>query len=91
MYLPETQLVAALEDKYGKRSFEGHIGLACAYSQVGKNEEDKQVLQNALSLLDEPDFQGYKKYRKAGVETLLNKVNAGESIPIPMMYQIIGK
>ena len=90
-YLVDHPEIANREIAHENYYFEGHIGLACAYSQVGENDEAKQVLQNTLSLLDEPDFQGYKNYRKAGVEALLNKINAGESIPIPMMYQIIGK
>ena len=90
-YLVEHPEIANREIAHENYYFEGHIGLACAYSQVGKNAEAKQILEDALSLLDEPDFQGYKKYRKAGVEALLNEINMGKSIPIPLMYQIIGK
>jgi Tetratricopeptide repeat. len=71
--------------------FEGYIGLACACSQVGKNDEARQILGNVLKLLDKPDFQGYKKYRKDSVEALLNELSMDKSIPIPMMYQVIGK
>jgi Tetratricopeptide repeat. len=71
--------------------FEGYIGLACACSQVGKNDEARQILENVLKLLDKPDFQGYKKYRKDSVEALLNELSMDKSIPIPMMYQVIGK
>jgi tetratricopeptide (TPR) repeat protein len=90
-YLLDHPEIANREIAHENYYFQGHIGLACAYSQVGENDEAKQVLENALGLLDEPDFQGYKEYRKAGVETLLDQTNTGESIPIPMMYQIIGK
>ncbi len=90
-YLVDHPEIANREIAHENYYFEGHIGLACACSQVGENEEAKRVLENALMLLDEPDFQGYQKYREAGVEALLDKINAGESIPIPMMYQIIGK
>ncbi len=90
-YLVDHPEIANREIAHENYYFEGYIGLACAYSQVGETDEAKQVLQNAITLLDEPDFQGYKKYRRAGVETLLDKINAGESIPVPMMYQIIGK
>jgi tetratricopeptide (TPR) repeat protein len=90
-YLVDRPEITNREIAHENYYFEGHIGLACAYSQIGKNDEAKQVLQNVLRLLDKPEFRGYKKYRKGGVEVLLNKINAGESIPIPMMYQIIGK
>jgi tetratricopeptide (TPR) repeat protein len=90
-YLVDHPEIANREIAHENYYFEGHIGLACAYSQVGENEEAKGVLENALVLLSEPNFQGYQKYREAGVEALLDKINAGESIPIPMMYQIIGK
>jgi len=90
-YLVTHPEIANREIAHENYYFQGHIGLACVYSQVGKNDEAKQVLEDVLSLLDEPEFQGYKKYRKADVETLLTKISAGESIPIPMMYQVIGK
>jgi len=90
-YLVDHPGIANREIAHENYYFEGHIGLACAYSQVGKNDEAKQVLQNVLTLLDEPDFQGYKKYREAGVEALLNELSMDKAIPIPMMYQIIGK
>jgi len=90
-YLVDHPEIANREIAHENYYFEGYIGLACAYSQIGKNDEAKQVLQNVLSLLEKPDFRGYKKYRKDGVEALLNKISAGEAIPIPMMYQIIGK
>ncbi len=90
-YLVEHPEIANREIAHENYYFEGYIGLTCAYSQVGKNDEARQVLENGLKLLDEPDFQGYKKYRKDGVEALLNEINMGKSIPIPMMYQIIGK
>ena len=90
-YLVDHPGIANREIAHENYYFEGHIGLACAYSQVGKNDEAKRVLEDVVRLLDEPDFQGYKKYRKDGVEALLNKISTGEAIPIPMMYQIIGK
>ena len=90
-YLVDHPEIANREIAHENFYLQGHIGLACANSQVGENNEAKNILEDALMLLDEPDFQGYKKYRRAGVEALLNKINAGESIPIPMMYQIIGK
>ncbi len=88
-YLEEHPEIANREVAHENYYLEGYIGLACTYSQLGKNDEAKGVLEDVVSLLDEPDFQGYKKYR--GVEALLNKISAGESIPIPMMYQVIGK
>ncbi len=90
-YLVNHPEIANREIAHENYYFEGYIGLACAYSQVGKNDEAKQGLQNVLRLLDKPAFQGYKKYRKDGVEALLNEINMGKSIPIPMMYQVIGK
>ena len=90
-YLANHPEIANREIAHENYYFEGYIGLACAYSQVGKNDKAKQVLQNVLGLLDEPEFQGYKEYRKDGVEALLNEINMDKSIPIPMMYQVIGK
>jgi len=90
-YLVNHPEIANREIAHENYYFEGHIGLACAYSQVGRNDEAKQVLQDVLRLLDDPDFQGYRKYRKTGIETLLGELSAGKSIPIPMMYQVIGK
>lgn len=71
--------------------FEAHLALACAYSQVGKNKEAKQVLEDTLKLLNKPNFQGYRKYRKNDVEALLNEISTGKSVPIPEMYEILGK
>jgi len=90
-YLVDHPEITNREVAHENYYLEGHIGLACAYSQVGKNDEAKEVLQNVLGLLDEPEFQGYKKYRNDGVEALLNKISAEESVPIPMMYEILGK
>ncbi len=90
-YLEEHPEIANREVAHENYYLEGYIGLACTYSQLEKNDEAKRVLEDVVSLLDKPDFQGYKKYRKGGVEALLNKISAGESIPIPMMYQVIGK
>lgn len=90
-YLIDHPEISNREIAHENYYFEGNLALACAYSQVGKNDEAKQVLENTLKLLDDPDFQGYRKYRKDGVEALLNEINMGKSVPIPMMYQVIGK
>lgn len=91
-YLKEHPEITNREIAHENFYLEGYIGLACAYSQVEKNDKAKGVLKDVLSLLDnKPDFQGYKKYRKDGVKALLNKVNAGKALPVPMMYRIIGK
>jgi len=90
-YLIDHPEISNREIAHENYYFEAHIALACAYSQVGKNDEAKHVLDDALKLLNKPDFQAYRKYRKSDVETLLKEINEGKSVSIPLMYKIIGK
>ena len=91
-YLVEHPEVADREIAHENYYLEGHIALACTLSQLGKNEEAKGVLQKTLKILKEdPELQGWNKYVRKDVEGLLGKVEKGETIPIPMMYEALGK
>ena len=91
-YLVEHPEIANREIAHENYWLEGNIGLACACSQVGNNSEAKDVLTRLLNRLDsDPNLQGWKKYREEDIKTLLNEINAGKSISIPMMYEILGK
>ena len=91
-YLVEHPEIANREIAHENYWLEGNIGLACACSQVGNNSEAKDVLTRLLNRLDsDPNLQGWKRYREGDIKTLLNEINAGKSISIPMMYEILGK
>lgn len=71
---------------------EGYIALACTYSQLGRNEEAEETLKEALEKLDtDPELKGWRKYIRDDVEELLGRVERGEVVPIPLMYEALGK
>lgn len=71
---------------------EGYIALACACSQLGRHEEARKTLEEALEKLDtDPELKGWRKYIRDDVVELLERARRGEVLPIPLMYKALGK
>ncbi|NIA09120.1 MAG: hypothetical protein GWP10_05045, partial [Nitrospiraceae bacterium] len=91
-YLVENPKVTDREVAHENYYLEGYVALSCTLSQLGRNGEAKGTLQEALNQLKkDPELQGWNRYKRRDVEGLLNRLEKGGAIPIPMMYQALGK
>ncbi len=91
-YLVEHPEIADREVAHENYYIEGYVALACTYSQLGRNEEARGTFEEALEKLDtDPELKGWRKYIRDDVKELLKRVERGEVVPIPLMYEVLGK
>ena len=91
-YLVEHPEIADREVAHENYYIEGYVALACTYSQLSRNEEARGTFEEALEKLDtDPELKGWRKYIRDDVKELLKRVERGEVVPIPLMYEALGK
>ncbi len=65
---------------------EAHVGLACAYSKIGKFDESLKVLGKISTEIENPEFKGWKKLVGNLIEKLRKEISKGASVDIPLMF-----
>ncbi|NIA10732.1 MAG: tetratricopeptide repeat protein [Nitrospiraceae bacterium] len=75
-------------EHHGNAYLEAHIALAYTYSALGKNQKAVDILKETLEIIsNDPELQGWRKYRKSEVQALLRRLQNGEKVSMLVMFQ----